>query len=86
MEQLMQQTGDKAFILWMKLPRRLDEGVALENPAPKNDRYRWTNIRFEKSFSRDLLFAAKQKGKASGCIAVSGRLEVASKPGCLQLI
>jgi hypothetical protein len=34
----------------------------------------WTNIRFEKSFSKDLC----QLLKASGCIAVSGGLEVAS--------
>jgi hypothetical protein len=34
----------------------------------------WTNIRFEKSFSRDLCLLLK----ASGCIAVSGGLEVAS--------
>ena len=34
----------------------------------------WTNIRFEKSFSRDLCILLK----ASGCIAVSGGLEVAS--------
>jgi hypothetical protein len=34
----------------------------------------WTNIRFEKSFSRDLCRLLK----ASGCIAVSGGLEVAS--------
>jgi hypothetical protein len=33
----------------------------------------WTNIRFEKSFQRFVLIA-----KASGCIAVSGGLEVAS--------
>jgi hypothetical protein len=34
----------------------------------------WTNIRFEKSFSKDLCHLLK----ASGCIAVSGGLEVAS--------
>jgi hypothetical protein len=34
----------------------------------------WTNIRFEKSFTRDLSFLLK----LSGCIAVSGGLEVAS--------
>ena len=34
----------------------------------------WTNIRFEKSFGRDLCKLLK----ASGCIAVSGGLEVAS--------
>jgi hypothetical protein len=34
----------------------------------------WTNIRFEKSFTRDLCLLLK----ASGCIAVSGGLEVAS--------
>jgi hypothetical protein len=34
----------------------------------------WTNIRFEKSFTRDLCMLLK----ASGCIAVSGGLEVAS--------
>ena len=34
----------------------------------------WTNIRFEKSFTKDLCILLK----ASGCIAVSGGLEVAS--------
>jgi hypothetical protein len=34
----------------------------------------WTNIRFEKSFTEDLCYLLK----ASGCIAVSGGLEVAS--------
>lgn len=34
----------------------------------------WTNIRFEKSFTKDLCLLLK----ASGCIAVSGGLEVAS--------
>ena len=34
----------------------------------------WTNIRFEKSFTKDLCYLLK----ASGCIAVSGGLEVAS--------
>lgn len=34
----------------------------------------WTNIRFEKSFTEDLCHLLK----ASGCIAVSGGLEVAS--------
>jgi radical SAM superfamily enzyme YgiQ (UPF0313 family) len=34
----------------------------------------WTNIRFEKSFTRDLCMLLKE----SGCIAVSGGLEVAS--------
>ena len=34
----------------------------------------WTNIRFEKSFTSDLCVLLK----SSGCIAVSGGLEVAS--------
>ncbi len=34
----------------------------------------WTNIRFEKNFTKDLCLLLK----ASGCIAVSGGLEVAS--------
>ena len=41
----------------------------------------WTNIRFEKSFTKDLCLLLK----ASGCIAVSGGLEVASDR-LLQLI
>lgn len=41
----------------------------------------WTNVRFEKSFTRDLCLLLK----ASGCIAVSGGLEVASDR-LLQLI
>ena len=41
----------------------------------------WTNVRFEKSFTRDLCLLLK----ASGCIGVSGGLEVASDR-LLQLI
>jgi hypothetical protein len=41
----------------------------------------WTNVRFEKSFTRDLCILLR----ASGCIAVSGGLEVASDR-LLQLI
>ena len=48
--------------------------VALEILRRKLTVSWWTNIRFEKNFTADLCLLFK----ASGCIAVSGGLEVAS--------
>ncbi|MBD3630291.1 B12-binding domain-containing radical SAM protein [Cyclobacterium sp.] len=75
MEQLMHQTGDNGFhFVDEAAPPALMRAVALEILKRKLTVTWWTNIRFEKSFSRDLCLLLK----ASGCIAVSGGLEVAS--------
>jgi radical SAM superfamily enzyme YgiQ (UPF0313 family) len=75
MEQLIAQTGQNGFhFVDEAAPPALMKALALEIIRRKMDVSWWTNIRFEKSFSRDLC----QLLKASGCIAVSGGLEVAS--------
>lgn len=74
-EQLMAQTGQTGFhFVDEAAPPALMRELALEILRRRLTIVWWTNIRFEKSFSRDLcrLLAA------SGCIAVSGGLEVAS--------
>ncbi len=55
-------------------PPALMREVALEILRRKSLVTWWTNIRFEKNFTRDLCFLLK----LSGCVAVSGGLEVAS--------
>jgi len=75
MEQLIKQTGETGFhFVDEAAPPVLMRDMALEILKRKLVVSWWTNIRFEKSFSLDLckLLAA------SGCIAVSGGLEVAS--------
>jgi hypothetical protein len=75
MEVLVQQTGEGGFhFVDEAAPPALMKAVALEILKRKLVVSWWTNIRFEKSFHLDLcrLLAA------SGCIAVSGGLEVAS--------
>ncbi len=75
MEQLMEQTGETGFhFVDEAAPPALMRAVAIEIIKRKLVVSWWTNIRFEKSFSRDLCKLLK----ASGCIAVSGGLEVAS--------
>lgn len=75
MEELMQQTGQNGFhFVDEAAPPALMRDLALEILRRKLTVSWWTNIRFEKSFSRDLCLLLK----ASGCIAVSGGLEVAS--------
>ncbi|WP_284651897.1 B12-binding domain-containing radical SAM protein [Flavobacterium terrisoli] len=75
MEEMMAQTGENGFhFVDEAAPPALMREVALEILRRKIAVTWWTNIRFEKSFSRDLCFLLK----ASGCIAVSGGLEVAS--------
>ena len=75
MEQLIAQTGQNGFhFVDEAAPPALMRALALEILRRKMDVTWWTNIRFEKSFSKDLC----QLLKASGCIAVSGGLEVAS--------
>lgn len=75
MEEMIAQTGENGFhFVDEAAPPALMKEVALEILRRKLTVTWWTNIRFEKSFTRDLCFLLK----ASGCIAVSGGLEVAS--------
>lgn len=75
METIMAQTGISGFhFVDEAAPPALMRELALEILRRKLVVSWWTNIRFEKSFTRDLC----QLLKASGCIAVSGGLEVAS--------
>ena len=75
METLMAQTGENGFhFVDEAAPPALMREVALEIIRRKLVVSWWTNIRFEKSFTADLCLLLK----ASGCIAVSGGLEVAS--------
>jgi hypothetical protein len=74
-EQIIAQTGQNGFhFVDEAAPPALMRALALEIIRRKLIVSWWTNIRFEKSFTRDLC----QLLKASGCIAVSGGLEVAS--------
>lgn len=75
MEELIAQTGETGFhFVDEAAPPALMREVALEILKRKLVVTWWTNIRFEKSFTQDLCLLLK----ASGCIAVSGGLEVAS--------
>jgi radical SAM family protein len=75
MEELVTQTGEKGFhFVDEAAPPALMRAVAIEIIRRKLILTWWTNIRFEKSFTADLCRLLK----ASGCIAVSGGLEVAS--------
>lgn len=75
MEEMIAQTGENGFhFVDEAAPPALMRALALEILRRKLTVTWWTNIRFEKSFSRDLC----QLLRASGCIAVSGGLEVAS--------
>ncbi|MDE3234329.1 MAG: radical SAM protein [Bacteroidota bacterium] len=82
MEEMIAQTGENGFhFVDEAAPPALMRGLALEIIKRKLVVSWWANIRFEKSFTRDLCLLLK----ASGCIAVSGGLEVASDR-LLQLI
>lgn len=82
MEQLIASTGTSGFhFVDEAAPPALMREVAIEIIKRKLTVSWWTNIRFEKSFTLDLCRLLK----ASGCIAVSGGLEVASDR-LLQLI
>ena len=82
MEEMMAQTGQTGFhFVDEAAPPALMRELALEILRRKLAVTWWTNIRFEKSFTKDLCLLLK----ASGCIAVSGGLEVASDR-LLQLI
>lgn len=75
MEELIAQTGQNGFhFVDEAAPPALMRELALEIIRRKIAVTWWTNIRFEKSFTADLCKLLK----ASGCIAVSGGLEVAS--------
>lgn len=75
METLVEQTGETGFhYVDEAAPPALMKAVALEIIKRKLVVTWWTNIRFEKNFTKDLCRLLK----ASGCIAVSGGLEVAS--------
>jgi hypothetical protein len=75
MQEMIAQTGESGFhFVDEAAPPALMREVALEILRRKLTVTWWTNIRFEKSFTHDLCLLLK----ASGCIAVSGGLEVAS--------
>lgn len=75
MEELIQTTGETGFhFVDEAAPPALMREVALEILRRNLVVTWWTNIRFEKSFTKDLCFLLK----LSGCVAVSGGLEVAS--------
>ena len=81
-EELILQTGNNGFhFVDEAAPPALMKAVALEIIKRKLVVSWWTNIRFEKSFTRDLCIFLRE----SGCIGVSGGLEVASDR-LLQLI
>lgn len=72
---LVAQTGETGFhFVDEAAPPALMRELALEIIRRKIVITWWTNIRFEKSFTADLCLLLKK----SGCIAVSGGLEVAS--------
>ncbi|MBK8353536.1 MAG: radical SAM protein [Saprospirales bacterium] len=75
METIITQTGESGFhFVDEAAPPALMRALAIEIIKRKLVVSWWTNIRFEKSFTKDLCVLLK----ASGCIAVSGGLEVAS--------
>jgi len=81
-EQIIEKTGERGFhFVDEAAPPALMRSLALEIIRRKLSISWWTNIRFEKNFSVDTCKLLK----ASGCIAVSGGLEVASDR-MLQLI
>jgi len=82
MEELIAQTHETGFhFVDEAAPPSLMKALALEILNRKLTVTWWTNIRFEKNFTQDLCYLLK----ASGCIAISGGLEVASDR-LLQLI
>jgi len=74
-ETIIAQTGQNGFhFVDEAAPPALMRDLALEILRREISVVWWTNIRFESSFSQDLCRLLR----ASGCIAVSGGLEVAS--------
>jgi len=81
-EELIEKTGQNGFhFVDEAAPPALMREVALEILRRNITVSWWTNVRFEKSFTGNLCLLLK----ASGCIAISGGLEVASDR-LLQLI
>ncbi len=75
MEEMIAQTGQNGFhFVDEAAPPSLMKSLAIEIIRRGLVVSWWTNVRFEKSFTLDLCLLLK----ASGCIAVSGGLEVAS--------
>jgi hypothetical protein len=75
-EELIAQTGQSGFhFVDEAAPPALMRALAIEIIRRNLSISWWTNIRFEKSFTSDLCILLKN----SGCIAVSGGLEVASE-------
>jgi hypothetical protein len=82
METLISKTGETGFhFVDEAAPPSLMRAVAIEIIRRKLIVTWWTNVRFEKAFTKDLCMLLKE----SGCIGVSGGLEVASDR-LLQLI
>jgi len=82
MEAMITQTGQNGFhFVDEAAPPSMMRALAIEIIRRKLIVTWWTNVRFEKSFTMDLCRLLR----ASGCIAVSGGLEVASDR-LLQLI
>ncbi|WP_066217875.1 B12-binding domain-containing radical SAM protein [Formosa haliotis] len=75
MEAIIAQTGENGFhFVDEAAPPSLMKALALEILKRELSVTWWANIRFEKNFTNNLCVLLKQ----SGCIAVSGGLEVAS--------
>ncbi|MBK0382764.1 radical SAM protein [Pedobacter sp. SD-b] len=75
MQEIIAQTKENGFhFVDEAAPPALMKSLAIEIIKRKLKVTWWTNIRFEKSFTKDLCVLLKN----SGCIAVSGGLEVAS--------
>jgi hypothetical protein len=75
MEELIAANGERGFhFVDEAAPPSLMKALAIEIIKRKLVVSWWANVRFEKSFTRDLCILLR----ASGCIAVSGGLEVAS--------
>ncbi len=75
MEEMINKTGQNGFhFVDEAAPPSMMKAVAIEIIKRKLVLSWWANIRFDKSFTQDLCYLLK----ASGCIAVSGGLEVAS--------
>lgn len=82
METIMQQTGQSGFhFVDEAAPPALLRKLSEEIIRRKLTVSYWTNVRFEKSFTPELCYLMAK----SGCIAISGGLEVAS-PRILKLI
>ena len=74
-EEMISKTGERGFhFVDEAAPPALMRALAMEIIRRNIVITWWTNIRFEKSFTKDLCVLLK----ASGCVAVSGGLEVAS--------